>query len=221
MKLLLAEDEIEISNAVKKFLNLSGYEVDTAFNGEDAMDLALDNHYDGIIMDIMMPKINGLEVVQKLRKDGCGTPILMLTALAELDDKVTGLDVGADDYLTKPFATKELLARVKALTRRNGQAIFEYSFGNLKLNANASEMTAQESVSLTNKEFKLMELLVRNQNILLSSDQIMERVWGYESDAEINTVWVFISTLRKKLEQIGADCTIKAVRGVGYKLEMV
>ena len=221
MKLLLAEDEIDLSNAIKKVLEFNKYEVDTAFDGEQAYDFASNNKYDGIIMDVMMPKMNGIEVVKKLRQEKINTPILILTALAEIDDKITGLDAGADDYLTKPFVIKELLARVRAVTRRNGEIADLSSFGNVMLNPSTSEITAKTTIRLTSKEYKLIELFVRNQNVLLSTEQIMERVWEYESEAEINVVWVFISTLRKKLEKIGADCTIKAVRGVGYKLEKI
>ena len=221
MKLLLAEDERDLSDAVKKVLEINKYDVDTAFDGKQAYELASNSKYDGIIMDVMMPKMTGIEVVKLLRQQNNNTPILVLTALAEIDDKITGLDAGADDYLTKPFAVKELLARVRAITRRSGEIVQTTGYGNLILDPNNSEMSAKSNAKLTNKEYKLMELFVRNKDVLLSTEQIMERLWEQDSDVEINVVWVFISTLRKKLDAIGADCTIKAVRGVGYKLEKI
>ena len=219
MKLLLCEDERDLSNAIKKILELNKYEVDTAFNGLDGLNLALENTYDGIILDVMMPKLTGIEVVSKLREKQNSTPVLMLTALNELDDKVNGLDAGADDYLTKPFVIKELLARIRALTRRSSQKFNSLTFENVYLNENTFELSAVASLRLTNKEYQIMELFLRNKNVLLSTERIMENVWEFDSDAEINVIWVFISALRKKLEQIGANCTISSVRGVGYKLE--
>ncbi|HBF86510.1 MAG TPA: DNA-binding response regulator [Clostridiales bacterium] len=218
MKLLLVEDERDLSDAVKKVLEISKYDVKTAYDGEEALAILNAEKFDGVILDVMMPKLDGVSVLKILREKGDQTPVLMLTAKAETDDKVSGLDAGADDYLTKPFVVKELLARIRAITRRSGLSDC-YSVGNTTLDPNVSELkTANGSVRLTNKEFKLTEYLMRNKNILVSTEKIMDAVWDIESEAEINVVWVFISALRKKLELIGSDCKIKAVRGVGYKL---
>ena len=218
MRLLLAEDERELAEAVKKLLKIGGYEVDVAFDGEEALYYLGENRYDGVILDIMMPKKDGLTVVKEMRAAGNNTPTLMLTAMAETDDKVLGLDMGADDYLTKPFAVKELLARIRALTRRVGEVSTSYSFGNMTLNPETHSLTAKNTVRLTHKEFALLELFIRNKNTLLSTEKIMNSVWEFDTDAELSVVWVFISSLRKKLEEAGADCAIKASRGVGYRL---
>ena len=219
MKLLLVEDERELSDAIKKVLEISKYDVSVAYDGAEALDILGYEKFDGIILDVMMPKVDGITVVKTMRANGDPTPVLMLTAKAETDDKVTGLDAGADDYLAKPFVVKELLARIRAITRRTGNVSDPYSVGNTVLDPDLSELkTGTAAIRLTNKEFKLMEYLIRNKNILVSTEKIMENVWDYESESEINTVWVFISALRKKLETAGSDCKIKAVRGVGYKL---
>ena len=156
-----------------------------------------------------------------MRAEKINTPVLLLTAKSETDDKVKGLDAGADDYLTKPFSVKELLARIRALTRRKGDITESHSIGNLTLDSGKSEITAKTTLRLTNKEYKLLEYLIRNKNMLLSTERIMENVWDFDSDSDINTVWAYISALRKKLETVGADHTIKAVRGVGYRLEKI
>ena len=221
MKLLLAEDERELAGAIKRVLEYNNYDVDVAYDGISAREQLKDFKYDGAIIDIMMPKMNGLDVVRNLRSDNNNTPVLILTAKGEVDDKVLGLDAGADDYLTKPFAIKELLARIRALTRRRSEVYETYQIGNMTLNHETFELTAKESVRLTNKEYKLMEHLMRNKNVLLSTERLMESVWGFDSDAEINVVWVFVSALRKKMEKIGASYTIKVVRGVGYRLEEI
>ena len=221
MKLLLAEDEVDLSDSIKRILELNNFDVDQAFDGQEALDYALLSEYDGIIMDVMMPKMDGYEVVKKIRQKGNHTPILMLTAKAEIDDKVEGLDSGADDYLTKPFVVKELLARIRALTRRKGDIATNYVIGNTTLNPNTFELsTSKGTIHLTGKEYKLMEHLMRNQGVVLSTEKIMENVWEFDTEAEINVVWVFISSLRKKLESIGSNCQIKAMRGVGYRLEL-
>ncbi len=219
MRLLLAEDEKDLSEALKKILELGGYAVDAVYDGESALFYAKSTIYDGIILDVMMPKLDGISVVKKLRAEGNGVPVLILTAKSETDDKVLGLDSGADDYLTKPFVVKELLARIRALTRRRNDELSFYSFGNLTLVPESFEMRAKSSVRLTNKEYRLMEYLIKNHGILLSTERIFESVWALESDCEINVVWVFISALRKKMRQIGADSVIAASRGVGYRLE--
>lgn len=220
MRLLLAEDERELSDTIKRVLEYNKYDVDVAYDGEAALALATDMRYDGVILDIMMPKMDGISVVKAMRASKNNTPVIILTAKAEIDDRVLGLDAGADDYLTKPFAIKELLARIRALTRRNADSFESYTFGNTELRCDTFELCAPtSSVRLTAKEFKLMEHLIRNKNVILSTERLMESVWGYDSDSEINVVWVFISSLRKKLESVGSNCTIKAVRGLGYRLE--
>ena len=223
VRLLLAEDERELSKALCAVLKHNNYSVDPVYNGQDALDYGLCENYDGIILDIMMPKMDGLEVLRKLRENGVSTPVIFLTAKSEIEDRITGLDTGADDYLTKPFNMGELLARLRALTRRKS----EYSpnlltFGNISLNRETFELSSGEnSVRLGNKEFQMMEMLLSNPARLISTEQFMERIWGYETEAEINVVWVYISYLRKKLTSLSASVEIKAVRGVGYTLEEI
>ena len=218
MKLLLVEDERELSSAVKKILEINKYDVTCAYDGEEALCALGNEKFGGVVLDVMMPKLDGFSVVKTMRERGDDTPVLMLTAKAETDDKVSGLDAGADDYLTKPFAMKELLARIRAVTRRSGEYVDPFLIGNTTLDPNSSELKAKGSVRLTGKEYRLAEYLMRNRNVILSTEKIFDSVWDIETDAEINVVWVFISSLRKKLESIGSDCKIKAVRGVGYKL---
>lgn len=221
MRLLLAEDEKELSKALCTVLKHNNYSVDPVYNGQDALDYGLCENYDGIILDIMMPKMNGLDVLKKLRENGISTPVLILTAKSEIEDRITGLDTGADDYLTKPFAMGELLARIRALTRRKSEFSPNLiSYGNLSLNRETFELSVSEnSVRLGNKEFQMIEMLLSNPGRLISTEQFMERIWGYETEAEINVVWVYISYLRKKLNSLGSSVEIKAVRGVGYTLE--
>lgn len=223
MRLLLAEDEKDLSKALCTILKHNNYSVDAVYDGQDALDYGLCENYDGIILDIMMPKMNGIEVLRELRKQGVSTPIIMLTAKAELDDVILGLDAGADDYLTKPFQMGELLARVRAITRRKEEFSPNLlTFSNLSLNRESFELSAKgNTIRLGNKEFQMMELLLSNPGRLISTEQFMERIWGYETEAEINVVWVYISYLRKKLTTLGANATIKAVRGVGYTLEEI
>lgn len=221
MRILLAEDEKELSNALVAIFKHNNYSIDAVYNGADALDYALSDNYDVIILDIMMPKLNGLEVLQKLRQKGIHTPILMLTAKSEIEDRIQGLDMGADDYCSKPFAMGELLARVRAMGRRRA----EYTpniirAGNISLNRETYELSnGQESIRLGNKEYQMLEMLMLNKKRLISTEQFMERIWGYDSDAEINVVWVYISYLRKKLSSLNATVRIKAVRGNGYTLE--
>ena len=223
MRLLLAEDEKELSKALCAILKHNNYSVDPVFNGQDALDYGLCENYDGIILDIMMPKMNGLDVLKELRAQGISTPVLMLTAKAEVDDRILGLDLGADDYLTKPFSMGELLARLRAITRRKSEFLPNLlSSGSLSLNRETYELSVgSNSVRLGNKEFQMMEMLMSNPGRLISTEQFMERIWGYETEAEINVVWVYISYLRKKLGSLGANLEIKAVRGVGYTLEEI
>lgn len=221
MRILLAEDERDLSKALCAVLKHNNYSVDPVFDGQDALDYGLCGNYDAIILDIMMPKKDGIEVLEQLRKSGIDTPVIFLTAKAETEDKILGLDTGADDYLTKPFAMGELLARIRALTRRKAEFSPNLlSFGNLSLNRESFELCVGDScIRLGNKEFQMIEMLLNNPGRLISTEQFMEHIWGYETEAEINVVWVYISYLRKKLSTLGANLEIKAVRGVGYTLE--
>lgn len=220
MRLLLAEDEINMSKAVAAILKHNNYSVDQVYDGNDAFDYAMTNGYDGIILDVMMPGMDGFQVLEKLRKNNIHTPIIMLSAKGELEDRVQGLDLGADDYLPKPFDSKELIARIRSITRRRSEFkpnILEV--GNLKLNKETSELMCDENViHLTNKEFQMLEMLMLNPNILIGSEVFLEKIWGLDTESEINVVWTYISTLRKRLAQIGSDYMIKATRGAGYSL---
>lgn len=220
MRLLLAEDEEEMSNALVKILKSNNYSVDAVYNGNDALDYIESDIYDGAILDIMMPGMNGVEVLKEARAAGIKTPVLLLTAKSEIDDRVEGLDAGADDYLTKPFAMKELLARVRALTRRREEVVdSSLEFGNVSLDRLTFQVTTPNgSVKLGNKDFQMLEMLITNPGQIISVDQFMDKIWGYDSEAELNVVWVYISNLRKKLKSLGADITIKAHRGIGYSL---
>ena len=219
MRILLAEDERDLASAVKRVLEYAKYDVDVTYDGVSALEYFGYQEYDALILDIMMPRLDGISVVKRIREKGSSVPVIMLTARAETDDKVLGLDAGADDYLTKPFEVKELLARIRALLRRKGDIVEPYAFGNATLDPNTFELSALGTVRLSNKEYRLMETLIRNKNVLLSTEKLMESVWDMDSEAEINVVWAFLSALRKKLSEIGANFSIKAVRGVGYRLE--
>ena len=221
MRLLLAEDEKELSNALCAILKHNNYSVDAVYDGADAYAYGRMGDYDGIILDIMMPKMNGIEVLKKLRAEGIVSPVLILTAKSETDDKIVGLDAGADDYLTKPFSMGELLARIRAMTRRKTDfAPNLLEMGNTRLSRETFDLTGPDgTLRLSSKEFQLLEMMMMNKSQLISTERFMEKIWGYDSDAEINVVWVYISYLRKKLAQIGADIEIRATRGVGYSLE--
>lgn len=221
MRLLFAEDEKSLSRAVCEILKKNNYSVDPVYDGQDALDYLLAGEYDGAILDVMMPKLDGFQVLRAAREQGCRTPVLMLTARSEVDDKVLGLDSGANDYLTKPFATKELLARIRAMTRQSAvQADSVLRFGNLSLNQATLELKGPgASFRLSGKEYQLMELLMANAGRIIPTERIMERVWGYDSDTDISVIWVYISYLRKKLTAAGADVVIKATRNAGYSLE--
>ncbi len=222
MRLLFAEDEKALSRAVCEILKKSNYAVDPVYDGQDALDYLENGEYDGAILDVMMPKMDGIQVLKAIRAQGNTIPVLMLTAKSEVDDKVLGLDSGANDYLTKPFAAKELLARIRAMTRQAAPSQVDSVLrsGNLSLNQATLELSGpQGSVKLGGKEYQLMELLMANQGRLIPTERIMEKVWGYETDTDISVVWVYISYLRKKLASLGADVAIRATRGVGYSLE--
>lgn len=219
MKILLVEDEKDLSSVIVRVLNANKYDVDVAFNGLEAINRVHQSMYELIITDLMMPKMDGIQLVQQIRKEGNNTPILILTAKSQVDDKVEGLDAGADDYLTKPFSMKEFLARIRSLTRRKGDLLEPYKIENLELDHNTFEIrTPEGSLPLTDTEYRLFEYLLRNKNMVLSTERIMENIWGYDAEVEINVVWAYLSSLRKKLAQIKSDVTIKAMRGVGYKI---
>ncbi|MEE8885739.1 MAG: response regulator transcription factor [Eubacteriales bacterium] len=223
MRLLLAEDEKSLSRALVKILEHANYSVDAVYDGEEALEYLEAGNYDGVILDIMMPKKDGLTVLKTIRSEGNHIPVLLLTAKSEVDDKVKGLDYGANDYLTKPFAPPELLARIRAMTRSQApdQTDNELHVGNITLNTSTYELSSPTSnFRLANKEFQMMELLMRNPRQLISTEQFMEKIWGYDSDAEINVVWVYISYLRKKLTALKANVSIKATRNAGYSLEV-
>ena len=220
MRLLLAEDERSLSRALVTILEKNNYTVDAVDNGEDALEYLQTGSYDAAILDIMMPKMDGITVLKKLRAQENPIPIIMLTAKAEIDDKVLGLDSGANDYLTKPFDTKELLARIRAMTRSQKASNSRLTFGNVTLNRATFEISSPVGTfRLANKEFQMMEILMSNPQQLISTERFMEKIWGYDSDTEINVVWVYISYLRKKLVALGADIQIKATRNAGYSLE--
>lgn len=220
MRLLLAEDEKSLSRALTRILESSHYSVDAAYNGEEALDFLDVSSYDAVILDLMMPKADGLTVLRTLRERNDLTPVLILTARSEVDDKVLGLDSGANDYLTKPFDPKELLARIRAITRvqtKNPSSVLQ--LGNVTLDRTNYELACGEnSIRLANKEFQLMELLMSNPGQVLSTEQIFERIWGLDSDAETSIIWVYISYLRRKFKALGANVLIKATRNVGYSL---
>lgn len=223
MRILVIEDERHLAEALVHLLKKQNYMADCDFDGESGLDDALSGIYDVIVLDIMLPKLNGYEVLHELRKDGVETPVIMLTAKGTISDKVKGLDCGADDYLTKPFDTEELLARIRALGRRRGEITENnavISYGSLSLNTNTMEMSSPKgSIQLTLKEKELMEYLILRKDMISQKEQIIEKLWGFDSDAGDNHVEVYVSFLRKKLKFIHSDVTISAVRGVGYVLK--
>ncbi|MBR6424900.1 MAG: response regulator transcription factor [Oscillospiraceae bacterium] len=223
MRLLLAEDERSLSRAVCALLEKNNYAVDPVYDGQEALDYLESGNYDALILDVMMPKLDGFAVLRQMRARGDNTPVIMLTARSDVDDKVEGLDAGANDYLTKPFEIRELLARIRAMTRQTAQQQPDscLRYGNTCLDCARFELSGPEgSFKLSGKEFQMMELFLRNPRNLLSTEQLMEKIWGFDSDAEQNVVWVYLSYLRKKLTAIGSDVQIKAQRGVGYYLEV-
>ena len=223
MRILIVEDEVKLADALAQIFMNNKITADVCYDGVSGLDNALSGIYDVIVLDIMLPKMNGIDVLKAIRKNNMSVPVLLLTAMDELSDKVRGFDCGADDYLTKPFYTEELLARVKALGRRNSSEPAyenEMRFGELRLNLQSYELfCGQNSVKLGLKEFSIMELLMKNGGYVLSKETILLKVWGYESDAEYNNVEVYISFLRKKLAYIKSDVSVKTIRGVGYCLE--
>lgn len=221
MRLLIAEDDRDIAKALTALFEHNNYSTDAVYNGNDAYDYAVEGKYDGIVLDIMMPGMDGLEVLKALRANRCKTPILLLTAKGDLEDRVNGLDAGADDYLPKPFAAGELLARVRAMLRRkeNYQADL-LEFEGMSLNLSTFELSFDgESTRLVSREFQMLQLLLQSPGTVISTDQFMERIWGWDSDVEVSIVWVYISNLRKKLEKLKCPAAIRAVRGAGYCIE--
>lgn len=221
MRLLLCEDERSLSRAIETILKRNNYSVDAVYNGKDALDYISVGNYDGIILDIMMPIMDGIEVLKAVRGQKINTPILILSAKSEIEDKVKGLDMGANDYLTKPFDARELLARIRAMTREEAtQGDASLRLGNIVLDCASYELKSPDGAyKLANKEFQMMEMLMRNPKRLISTEAFMEKIWGYDSDSEISVVWVYISYLRKKLGALNANVQIKAQRNSGYSLE--
>ena len=220
MRILLAEDEKALSRVLCTIFEKNNYSVDPVYNGEDALFYLQSGNYDVAVLDIMMPKMDGITVLKKLRETGSRMPVLMLTAKSEVEDKVMGLDSGANDYLAKPFDTKELLARIRAITRNQTAADNKLRMGNISLDRSTFELSSPSgSFRLANKEFQMMEFFLSNPRHVIATERFMEKIWGYDSDVEINVVWVYISYLRKKLEALHADIQIKASRNAGYSLE--
>ncbi len=222
MRILIAEDEIATAKALQVLLKKNNFTVDIVHNGDDAWDYITTSLYDAIILDIMMPGKSGIEVLRLIRKNQIRTPVLMLTAKAELEDRIAGLDAGADDYLPKPFASGELIARVKALLRRSDQYVnTSLCIGNLTLDQTRYVISVcGNEVRLTNKEYQLLELFVRHPGMVFSSEHLMEKIWGWDSESDTGVVWTHIGFVRKKLRNIRADVEIKTIRGAGYALEV-
>lgn len=221
MRLLIAEDELDLAEALTVFFQKNHFSVDAVNDGADAYEYASSGEYDAIILDVMMPKMNGIDVLRRLRAEGIKTPVMMLTAKGMKDDRITGFNAGADDYLPKPFEPDELICRVRAMLRRSDNyRPSALEFGDVTLDPSTGLLACSGcSVRLSGREYQVMELFIRSPNVVFSADKIMERVWGWDSDAEINVIWVHISNLRKKLRSIGSKITIRAVRGLGYALE--
>lgn len=222
MRILIVEDEVHLAEALTQILRKNNYTVDAAYDGESGLDNALSDIYDLIVLDIMLPKMDGISVLRNIREEGLSTPVILLTAKGEISDKVAGLDSGADDYLAKPFATEELLARIRALSRRKGEVIVDNTlkFGDIELNPSTLKLSrGSKEVKLILKESELLELLISRKNAATSKELIIEKLWGFDSDVEYNHVEVYISFLRKKLSFLNSEVKINTVRGVGYILE--
>lgn len=223
MRILIVEDELHLAEALTQILKKNNYTVDAVNDGESGLDNALSNIYDLILLDIMLPKMDGINILKKLRKEGISTPVILLTAKGEISDKVMGLDSGADDYLAKPFATEELLARIRAMSRRKGEVLPDNTlkFGDIELNtANLKLSKGSKDVKLILKESELLEFLIARKNTVTSKELIIEKIWGFDSEVEHNHVEVYISFLRKKLAFLNSEVAINTVRGVGYVLEV-
>ena len=222
MRILLAEDEISLAKAIKKILQSNNYEVDSVDNGDDAIYYLLSDNYDIAIIDIMLNGLDGISVVKEVREKGCDASIIMLTALSDIDKKVEALDLGANNYLTKPFSARELLARLRSITRGSNSIDSKVVLGNTTLNrTNFQLSTIYDSITLANKEYQMMEMFMLSYGKTLSSDRLMDRIWGLDSDADISIVWVYISYLRKKLTKLKSNILIKSNRNAGYYLEVI
>ncbi|WP_153980379.1 response regulator transcription factor [Paenibacillus xylanilyticus] len=223
MRILIAEDEVHLAEAVSQILKKNNYSVDMVHDGRSGLDYALSGIYDLLLLDIMMPEMDGISVLRKLRSEGNHTPVILLTAKGELSDKVTGLDCGADDYIAKPFETEELLARIRAALRRKGEVVPEdgLKFGDIELNTTQLKLAVQgKEIKLNLKENELLELLITRKQAITSKEQIIEKLWGFDSEVEYNNVEVYISFLRKKLTFLNSKVRINTIRGVGYVLEV-
>jgi DNA-binding response OmpR family regulator len=222
VRVLIVEDEVALAEALVQILGKNKYIADACYDGVSGLDNALTGIYDVIILDIMLPKMNGLDVLKEVRLNKVSTPVILLTAKDEVSDKVKGLDYGADDYLTKPFATEELLARIRTIIRRKENMVCEnvLTYDDVSLNLSTYELVCGgSSVKLGLKEYSIMEVFLKNRGRVVAKESLIEKVWGYESDAEYNNVEVYVSFLRKKLAHVGSSVSIKTVRGVGYRLE--
>jgi DNA-binding response OmpR family regulator len=223
MRILLVEDELHLAEALTQILKKNNFTVDSVYDGESGLDNALSNIYDLIVLDIMLPKMDGISILRNIRKEGIATPVILLTARGEVSDKVIGLDSGADDYLAKPFATEELLARIRALSRRKGEVLADNTlkFGDIQLNPSILKLSKGISdVKLILKESELLELLILRKNAVTSKELIIEKLWGFDAEIEHNHVEVYVSFLRKKLSFLESEVTINTIRGVGYILEV-
>ncbi|MDB1946883.1 response regulator transcription factor [Clostridium tertium] len=222
MKLLLVEDERELSEALFQILTNNKYSVDAVYDGEDGLDYALTGVYDVIVLDIMLPKLNGLSLLKQLRKSGISTPVIMLTAKSQIEDRVLGLDLGADDYLTKPFATEELLARLRSITRRKGNVVNDniLTYGDISLNLDTYDLDVNnENIRLTLKEFEIIKYFMERPKCVVSKDDLITKLWGFDSEVEYNNIEVYISFIRKKLTYLKSNVSIVTIRGVGYRME--
>ena len=222
MRILLVEDEKQLSEALQQILIKNSYNVDAVYNGDEGLDYALTDIYDVIILDIMLPKLNGLEILKMIRKRKISTPVILLTAKASVEDRILGLDCGADDYLPKPFAPEELLARLRALTRRNGSFINEniLEFSDIRLNLSTYDMEVKDNcITLTQKEFEILKYFMQRPKLVVSKDDLISKLWGFDSYIEYNNIEVYISFLRKKLAYVESDVKITTIRRVGYRLE--
>ncbi len=221
MRILIVEDEARLADALVQILKKLKYDAETVHDGSDGLEYALSGQYDVVILDVMLPKMNGFEIVRRMREEKVATPVLMLTARDEISDKVSGLESGADDYMTKPFVPEELVARVHALSRRKGEVVIdELSFADLSLNVSTYDLSANgKQIRLGFKEFEVMKILMSNPNTIVPKETLLSKVWGFDSDAADNNVEVYISFLRKKLFFLGSRAEIATVRKVGYKLE--
>lgn len=221
MRILIAEDDEKLLKTLTHLLKINFYAVDGVNNGKDALDYALTGEYDGLVLDIMMPEMDGISVLKALRKKGITTPALFLTARTEIEQRIEGLDAGADDYLPKPFSTGELLARIRAMLRRKDNFTPDMiSFGKISLNRSTYELIFNEKAcSLSGKEFQMMEMLMQRPNMLVATEQLITHIWGWDASVDTSVVWVHISNIRKKLEALSAPVSIKFIRSAGYILE--